>query len=225
MAPRKKVPPVNQKNAITNFFTSKGTTANFYRNCLLENCTRKSCSSEKASLREQIKLAKAELTRIQKAVNLVDDICDEKDKKIELMRSKLASSPDGTTTSIRVTLPFQDFANIFSENELQRLRSIDMAFSADSTFVLNVTRSIFKENLSELENATIRGQGMNNTKKTMDSNKLKIITDMFGERMSLLKVDESERMKRKKRLNTLLNRAIGNINKANQNEVVDNAPN
>lgn len=203
-------------------------TNKFYSDCLSENifeddsCARVSCINKKVELKQKIESAKTELNRIQRATSVVKEICDEKDKVIHSLQMSNVISPDNETITVRHDIteandsskpsPFQDFAHLFTEEHLTTFRSIDEAISSDSTFILHVTRSIYGRKLNELQHITIKGKGKNNSKKEMDADTLKTITNMFGERIHALKISEPEKNNRLKRLNMLLNRAITNIN-------------
>lgn len=241
MPKNKSVPPINN-SLITNFFgkeNERGTSVclqkgkqintinKFYRDCFSqtlfeeESCIRVSCITDKKTLKEKISHLKSELNRIQQATQVAMEVCNEKDKEINLLHSKSVNFENIGAVSIchnannsPSALLFQDFAHLFSEEQIRNFRSVDMTLTADSTFILHVTRSIYEKKIDELQQTTIRGKGKQNSKNEMDADILKTITNMFVERIDSLQISQPEKENRKKRLNTLLNRAISNINKS-----------
>lgn len=241
MPKNKSVPPINN-SLITNFFGKENerrtsvclqkekqinTINKFYRDCFSqtlfeeESCIRVSCITDKKTLKDKISHFKSELNRIQQATQVAMEICNEKDKEINLLQSKSvnfetigAVSICHNTNNSPNALLFQDFAHLFTEEQIRNFRSIDMTLPADSTFILHVTRSIYEKKLDELQQTTIKGKGKQSSKNEMDADILKTITNMFVERIDSLQISQPEKENRKKRLNTLLNRAISNINKS-----------
>lgn len=214
----------------------------FYNNCLLENvqdenCINALCADDKTDLKVKILEAKKTIDQILKAQQFAAEIIKEKEEKILLLQKQIgineyvqpssssSSSWQEVTANVAAkitssnSLLFEDFVQSFTEEQLAIIRSIEKSFSADSTFILTVTRSLYANNLNDLQNITVKGR-KNCTKKEIDAQTLKTITDIFSERIdSITDIDEVAKMDRKKRLNTLLNRAITNINNVNKKKL------
>lgn len=215
--------------------------SDFYNKCQLkslesENCTERLCVDEKQQLKTKIQETKKTIDQILKAQQFAADIIKEKDEKILRLRTQIDShNNQPSTSSQKATVniesatvnvaplnAYDNFSEWFSAEQLSMLRGIEKALSGDSTFILAVMRSLFEKNIDELKNITVAGQHRKNSmKKKIDEMTLKVITDIFNERIN--GVDEAAKSNRKKRLNKLLNSAITNINNANKNKHEDNS--
>lgn len=222
---------VNQSNTKQ---TDPKPTADFYANYLLENiedekCTGFRCDADKNELKRKIEKTKQEIEQILKAQKFAAEIIKEKDNKIKLLQEQIekhnaaknqSDSQIATNIAAMNKPPFEDFVQWFTEEQMESIRKVQNSFSEDSTFVLRVTRSLYAENLNDVRNITVKGQGKDSSKKKIDGEKLKIMTEMFSERIDgIADIEEASKDDRKHRLNTLLNRAITNISNSRKRQI------
>lgn len=224
-----------QENQNNTKRTDPKPTNDFYKKCLLENieeekCTGFRCTSDKNELKMKIQKTKQEIEQILKAQKFAAEIIRDKDIKIALLQkqiekhnaAQIKSNPQEVSHNVVAMngTPFEGFVHLFTEEQMESIRKVQNSVSADSTFILRITRSLYATNLNDVRNITVKGQGKDNSKKEIDGGKLKVITDMFLERIDrITDIDKASNEERKKRLNTLLNRAITNINNANKNPI------
>lgn len=104
---------------------------------------------------------------------------------------------------------YHEFVNEFSAESIEKFRSIGLAQEEDSAFVLALVRSLYENNLNVLSKKTVSGRSKNKTKEPISPAKKSIITNIFNKRLGT----NSNSGERKKKLNTLIKTAIGNINK------------
>lgn len=208
--------------------TNENSVVNFYNRCISEAivkeraCTRVTCTIQKSDLSDEISKAKANIHQIQRAQSVADEICKEKDNKIQQLQHEVGKmitvqpksneKKDDIRNDLQNAPPFINFAHVFNSEQLKNLRSIDMSETGDSSFILHVMRYLFEHDLSEVEKITIKCQSKNSSKKPMSREKLQIITEIFLERLQ--KIDETLKNVRNKRLNMLMNRAITSIIKS-----------
>lgn len=109
---------------------------------------------------------------------------------------------------------FEKFSTHFNGEQLAMLRGVDKTLSGDSTFILVLMRLLYQNNIDDLQNVTVAGR-KNSTKKKIDEVVMKVITEIFDERIDRVETNGNAKEERKKRLNKLLNSAITNINTQN----------
>lgn len=217
-----------ERNNVSENVTNENSVVNFYNRCISEAivkeraCTRVTCTIQKSDLSDEISKAKANIHQIQRAQSVADEICKDKDNKIQQLQLEVGKmitvqpksneKKDDIRNDLQNAPPFINFAHVFNSEQLKNLRSIDMSETGDSSFILHVMRYLFEHDLSEVEKITIKFQSKNSSKKPMSREKLQIITEIFLERLQ--KIDETLKNVRNKRLNMLMNRAITSIIKS-----------
>lgn len=153
----------------------------------------------------------------------------DKDIKIRELEAKIpkaisskSKSPSPVGVVVRRVM-FEKYKHIFTETELQSLRSVEK----DSTFVYKVVGYLYKANLVVLKNRCV--QKKKRSAKTPDGkiiileskpeitpDKKELVADMFLERLIIESKDDDEVKHRQKQLNKLLNSAITNYLKKNE---------
>lgn len=220
----------------TSSITEKPKTAGFYESCVIEkieNCT--PCSIELIAFKENLVVANNKLNEIKKAIDFCVDIGRYKDEKIkqlqagQLVAGNLSNSNQAMSSqsslsqpSLSQSMPFQPksfskFEDTFTEYQLSKLRSVKVDKPGDSNFVLQGVRFLYSSNLAGLSKKSVRGKSNNKTAVTPE--KLKLMKEIFDERLELIGIDKTEQEKRATRFNNLFHTAISNINKKNKNSI------
>lgn len=140
------------------------------------------------------------------AVNL------DKDIKIDLLVKEKAQKDGKNEATIDNNVLFKNFEHSFNERELAQLRSIPNVKSRDSSFILQVLRFIYKNDLSILNLRTASSNVTN--KKPITPQKKNIIENIFWERLDSLKLNVIECDLRKAKLNEFIINGISNIRKS-----------
>lgn len=130
----------------------------------------------------------------------------EKDLKIEQLTT---NQRENSANNITI---YNSYQHIFSTSELTTLRSVPFTSSKDSTFILQILRLLYKDDLHALNSRTA-------SSKTPDKNpispeKKDIINGLYNERLSCLKLNAFDFDKRKSKLNELTMTGIHNIRKS-----------
>lgn len=222
-----------QSTKITNFFTSKKTPNeidiveisrsepernDFYKKRALKTgrnrkCKLQKCIERKNVLAEKLKNIKAKREQLKTAMNICADILKKKETKINFLKSSLVK------TSTSLELVYTQFQDSFTDDELAILRSIDGSISSDSSFVLTCVRSLYKNDMERLKNISVTGRSRTKEQKNeMSPQKIKLITDIFGERLKTMNLKSNERIQREKQMKIHIKRAILNTN-SKQNEL------
>lgn len=201
--------------------------AAFYERCLKVSlpCNKAPCLDMKASLMRQISELKEKNTKAEDAVKICSAVIKKKDEVIE----KLSKTLNGVTLDSKsLALPtenhpkeieskytFNDqFGKILSSEQLGRLRSIGTMPKDDSTFVFTCVNFLYEDRSHELQSKSLTGKGKNKEKMTPE--KVKLLGQLYEERLNNLAIDEIAQRDRQKKLNVLIKNAIRNINKMNE---------
>lgn len=81
---------------------------------------------------------------------------------------------------------FAGFTEHFDSEELSKMRVIGTTESEDSTFVLSSIKNLYKNQLEEVSTKSVSGRSRgSNSKQKMTPEKLKILNDIFDERLGL----------------------------------------
>lgn len=123
----------------------------------------------------------------------------------KLKKLKRNRIPNNTT--------FSRYKSELGQFTINRLKRIDNSRKKDSTFILECVRKLFA-NDKQLESVTECGRNSMMQRKTrMSPGKRKIVDEIFIERLSIDKIDETDVKERYLRLNSLISNAIGNISR------------
>lgn len=109
-------------------------------------------------------------------------------------------------------LIFNNFENIFEASELTTLRSIPFSSSRDSSFILQVLRFLYKDDLSILNSRTASTKVAN--KDPISPEKKTILVGLYNERLSSLKLTDLDLDSRNAKLNEFVMTGINNIRKS-----------
>lgn len=150
------------------------------------------------------------------AINLNKDIKIENLTK-QLKRTSIESKPllkFDAKTSVDQTL-FSEFDDVFSKEQLKKLRSISSGKKKDSTFVLACMRYLYPDT-NILKDRSVTGRSFKKEKKReMTPTKVKIIRRILNERLNSEKdLDESESFQRLDRAKKLMKDAIMKLKKS-----------
>lgn len=216
------------------------------------SCEIESYADERKELKQKIATAKIEIDRIIQAQQTVTKICIEKDEVIRSLRIEAStendfkygvhrdkesskekdlaidSQPNASTSDSKAVLLndslFKQFENCFTIVQLQIIRKIGNAKRENSTFISNILRALFAENMHQLFSITATGRTTNGQKKeNIDQDKMNTLYGMFSERLTNQKneTDKLEISVRLKRLNKLINSAISNAQTASKKSKID----
>lgn len=208
--------PVNKKiNAIIPSTAIKSPT-DFYTLCLrdkVEGCNNSLCSNEKNSLNLKLAEQEKKLEEIDRAIEICLSICRKKGQKIEeMIATKKVNEPAvSLTKSINVNNMFSNFTNVFTHDELARLRSKGPTKKDDSSFVLDAIRYLYQNNAEKISSLSVTGNARGTEpKEKMSTEKHDTIKRLFLERLSSLHLNSTEVNSRAKQLNTHLKNAFIN---------------
>lgn len=197
------VPKEKQKSHIDQFYAVQQ-----------KECQEKTCADKKVELQKQLIASKSKLVQTEKAYAVAMEICTEKDAEILALQCKIDSintvATVDTDDSSLNEVPFSKFATDFEEEHLNAIRSVGISVREDSTFVLQVIRSLYANNLQKLQSVSITGRSKDKSKEQISPKKMNILSSMYKERLSKL----PEREIRLHNLNQLIARGIINITKA-----------
>lgn len=192
----------------------------------LKGCNKNTCEVKKSDLQKQLNAAKAKLAQIEKAQAAAMTICTEKDEEISILQRQtqpnntvvmsnvpVIVSYDAASSSAREEVtpdkPFTKFADSFNGHQLSSIQSIGISCSQDSTFILEVIRSLYAENIEKLHRVTVTGRSKDESKEPISPKKKEVLSSMFIERLK----DQPQSDVRMRNLNKLAGRAIVNITK------------
>lgn len=253
MAPRKKPQSQPPKNTLITSFFQKGeiqadkediktkNTDTFYEDCIDKcnhSCVNETCVKKKENLCQRLETVKLKFEQLKKANAAAKSVCEEKDGEIANLQCRLnmfhrqiatedVSSVQtdyaGAQSIDLQNVSFARFNAQFSEEQLKRFRSIGNKNADDSSFVLDVTRCLYADEMEKLKSRTVVKKSKDGAKRPMTPEKLDLLRSMFTERINSIQKNqenqiESEKGKveesagRLKTLNQLINRAIGNLN-------------
>lgn len=190
------------------------------------SCNSSSCVDQKYRFKQKLASLKFEIEKIKRAQAMATEICNEKDKKIRFLESTVpndvvANQDDSKLTQNKPTKSAADesirYEKFLTADQMMKIQTIGPFEKADSTFILNIVRSLYSSDLRELANVTLKGCGRNGQKKVMCPEKKQIITQMFSNRLQ--NCAEEEQRNRMKNMNSLIQRAITNIITSSKNKI------
>lgn len=209
-----------KKNAIKPSIETKSATDQFYSMCLsekFENCKNSTCSKEKNDLKVKCAEQEEKLKEIYRAIEICLGVSREKEKKIECLLSKIkttekASKPVACfSKSLDINNIFSTFENVFTHDELAKLRSVEHAKKDDSTFVLKSIRFLYKDDVKTISSLSVTGRSRGaKPKQKMCQTKYDIIKKLFMERLTVMELNSAEFIERSKQINTLMKNAFTN---------------
>lgn len=176
-------------------------------------------SDEIDDLRAEIKLLSKELKQAKVLLRKANDVNMQKDFEIAALKKQLNSGKNELNAS---ALLFEKHVHQFDPNDMKKIRSIKSGMQQDSTFILNITKALYKNEEIKLKNrrATSR-KYKDSTKLEISAEKKAIMQQMLQERVnneSEIGGDANETAKRLKRLNEHMRHALKNSISANENK-------
>lgn len=221
---------------------TKSATDQFYTLCLNEQlgkCNNSICEKEKRELKAKCIEQEKKLREIQRAIDKCLEITQKKEKKIECLSSEIkvarvsdpiacdSNSDDVsksnvtekvnepttcTSKSINVNNIFSTFENVFTHDELARLRSIGPTKKDDSSFVLSSIRFLYKNDVEKISSLSLTGRSRGTeSKQKMCPEKYDTIKDLFSERLTSMNLNSTEFSDRTKQMHKLMKNAFINI--------------
>lgn len=175
----------------------------FYRDCLSSqnNCLSSACAEKKSSLQDEINIIEAKCKRYEEAINVCSSVLSKKDEKIANLQkmTEMAAQKDeqmqaidtnenqnqiSTENPIENDMPFNEFANLFSQKELAVLRSFGSPKCYDPKFISTALRYMYADRLSCLKNKSVTGRMRNGRKKEhVTPEKMLVFEKMFHQRV------------------------------------------
>lgn len=189
---------------------SKKESSIFYENHakkITNQCCNQVCQLEKNRLQTIISETKVKIGKIESSLAACLEVCEKKDQKIFEMRR--CTKESGNKNQLKSTLPFNEFSEDISLDQLAHLRSIGPTPAEDSNFVLNCVRSLYSGHLHVLNQRTLTGRNAKGKqKKQMTPRKRKVIEDMYNQRLDMVCDDGIKRGERLKKINSHIKNAI-----------------
>lgn len=197
-----------------------------------DECNQRECADEKRKLRRQLAQSKEKLALTKEAINICKGIIQQKDCKLNSLRSQLKEQLEAESGEESRRQLFMKYENDFSSAGLSELRSVAGKKVDDSKFVLIGLRFLYENQLHRLCNMSVTGRSKKTNKgkdnndgkinEKMSPKKLESIAGVFTDRLNALKLDEKEHKQRAARMNIHINNAIQNLNpKKSNNQHLD----
>lgn len=206
----------NKKSAVVEKSTKRTNERRaFYTKCVSDqnSCKKQKCVERKNVLVEKVKGCKQTLVKIKEAMDLCETMLKKKDAEIDLLKKSLENKSSNQTNQLYI-----EFRNKFTDDVLAELRSIDTKFSSDATFIRLCVQYLYRD--QRVDNISVTGRSRTKEKKeAMCPQIAKLLTDIFNKRLAAISLTNSERTKRKKRINLLINTAIQNHSKSEESEL------
>lgn len=198
----------------------KESSENCTNNNQQQNCNKQNycvdCKEKDIEIRELNKTLKDyekinnELLKDNKSLKHLVSKCTKvnllKDLKIEQLAKQQEES------SVHDPLIFNSYQHIFDSSELTTLRSIPFVSSRDSSFILQVLRLLYKNDLSALNSRTASSKA--GDKNPISPEKKAVMSGLYLERLNCLKLSDSDLKTRKSKLNEYTMTGIFNIRKS-----------
>lgn len=132
------------------------------------------------------------------------------------------SNTDTTPTAATKKTLFSTFSEKFSTMELAEFRSIGSAKPNDSTFVLKIIRSLYRNELTKIDSISVSGRSRKGeSKEKMSEQNFEIVKDMLAERLESLNLVSNEYACRKKLVGAHIKNAFANIIHTKKSQKVD----
>lgn len=101
---------------------------------------------EENDLQKRVRLAEENLKLAKQMLRKSSEINLEKDFKINQLTEKIANTLNSTSP-----LPFEDFKSHFEPADLKSIRSIKSGQKNDSSFILRIMKSLYKNDTAKLK--------------------------------------------------------------------------
>lgn len=164
-----------------------------------QKCTKQKCIEKQNELAKTLKAIKEKRNQVISALNIGEKILKNKSDKIVFLKSQISKLSGRSNDSELIYIKFKES---FPSDVLAILRSIDGRILSDSTFVLTCVRSLYKDELDRLKNISVTGRVRKNERKEkMSPQKLKVLRNIFDERLNAVVSKSSERVQRTKKVN------------------------
>lgn len=172
---------------------------------------------EKEELKTKIEEAKEKLAKIEGAIKSCRLVLMEKNMEIDNLDKNSATQEDPSA------IIFDTFSNCFTAEQLKTLRSINSNSPGDSTFILNVVKFLYSDDLGRVKSKSACGRkNKGQSKEKMTPSKKKTLERIFGERLHKLDVTPMEKSDRKKSVNRLIKDAFASICKSLESKHTQN---
>lgn len=139
--------------------------------------------------------------------------CFQKELKLKIIHRGCDSRESIPRAKTEENLNHSKFGTIFTATELQRLRTFNVTKIHDSTFILNVVKFLYKDNLEKLSKVSLTGLSTNEKKERISPAHYDIIKQLFRIRLESLSLDTKEFILREKALHKHIKSAIFNLSK------------
>lgn len=208
--PKEQIHPKEQENILQQSMVASDICA---ENNILEDVNLQLKSQIKAMQGELEKTKKQnakylrDLESMKKLLNKTSVSSASKEAKIRLMQKKCQAKANDNGND---PLIFGSYENILGMEVLKQLRKLGDMQRNDSTFVLKVVQKLYLHETEKLKNKRACGRLYQKGYEPISPQKKGIIAEIFRERLNSLNLNEGESTLRLGRLNELINIAIKN---------------
>lgn len=160
-------------------------------------------------LREQNKLLQKELKQAKVLLRKANDVNMQKDLQIAALKQQLNNNKEQVKPT---TLLYENHAHRFDAADMKKIRSIKGGERNDSSFILTITRALYKNEEHKVKDRRVTSRKYKDTSKLeMSAEKKEIMSEMLKERVIDETANESdEAAKRLKKLNDHMRNGLKN---------------
>lgn len=179
-------------------------------------------NAELKVLREQNKLLQKELKQAKVLLRKANDVNMQKDLQIAALKQQLNNNKEQVKPT---TLLYEKHAHRFDAADMKKIRSIKDGQRNDSSFILTITRALYKNEENKLKNRRVTSRKYGDTSKLeMSAEKKGLMSEMLRERViDEIPNDGDEAAKRLKKLNDHIRNGLKNsipASEKNQNQAI-----
>ena len=194
-------------------------------------CKNVSCLKEKNQLKAKCIDQEEKLNKINQGIETLAEISrqngkNEKKVDIPTVEEKVSeesnesiacsSKSNSSTDTNKDQGPiFSTFDNVFSPEELAKLREIGPDKKKDSSFILQTIKFLYKEDYEKIASLTVTGLRAHEAKEKISTRNYDIFRNLYLERLESLRIYSAEFSERAKKLNSHIKTAIFTIRRMN----------
>lgn len=210
----------------------------FYKTQIGKECAKIDCVQEKSKLQQQISETEKKIELRREQIKFAQTIIAEKNYEIARLQAVITpveqplvesasqfgrEQMESGNQTAKINDPpmqkagqekndaFAGFSLHFEEPQLADLRLIGITNREDSTFVFVAVRNLYHDRLEVLKKRSLTGRSENGDKQSLTPENVKVIKQLFKERMC--QVEANERATRERNVNKLIKDSLENITK------------
>lgn len=179
-----------------------------------------SLRAENEAMKQQLSKAQNEVKSLKKVVQFLNNEVMAKNIRIQQLQ-QICEYPRGNSVQIdspqqetNINALYRGFEQHFTEDEMKKIRSVNVGKPNDSTFVLCCCQSLYKDKLDVLAKKSATGRKYKEKKEAISPQKKNMIQRMLLERITAEEDQDEAISMRINRLNKLLLNAINNTRKS-----------